>query len=72
MSLPTWTGKDSPPNDEGFYWCYMKTNKQLEQGMKHYSKILGFNDQEVTHWMPLPEAPKTANNGNSTARGKEL
>lgn len=53
------------PAEGGRYWCYVEEQNSL--GKSHYQWNCSWNDNEwsddaltgtVTHWMPLPAAPK--------------
>ena len=58
---------DRLPDESGRYWCYVA--EQSDLGLGHYqwnyaySKIDGWERTDggtITHWMPLPDPPKTA------------
>lgn len=51
------------PEESGWYLANIITPFDLEfSSISHYSKGYGWdNPDTVTHWMPLPEAPKNKN-----------
>ena len=50
--------KDRLPKRNGRYLTHCLIEGQSLVCILYYSKIGGFNEGTVTHWMPLPEAPK--------------
>lgn len=56
--MSEWISVESPPEEEGPYWCYDPTRKHIQQSVFFYSPEHGFNNGDVTHWMPLPDKPK--------------
>lgn len=46
------------PERNGRYLTHCKIENQSLVCILYYCKIGGFNEGTVTHWMPLPEAPK--------------
>lgn len=50
--------EDGLPEAEGMYWCYVPTEKYINQSVYCYSPHSGFQYGAVTHWQPLPEAPQ--------------
>lgn len=64
--MPHWISvEDEPPNEKGDYWCNVRsynfddTYYQHEVWFDGESFVIdGVCTDRVTHWMPLPEAPK--------------
>lgn len=69
QSLPDtdeWISADNPPDDSHWYvLCYVKYLNSL--WTSHYMDVLSYNnwkwskdfeENNVTHWKPLPEVPK--------------
>ena len=55
----TWiSGEDRLPERNGRYLTHCDIECQSLVCILHYCKVGGFNEGTVTHWMPLPEAPK--------------
>ena len=46
------------PERNGRYLTHCKIEGQSLVCILYYCKVGGFNEGTVTHWMPLPEAPK--------------
>lgn len=46
------------PERNGRYLTHCNIEGQSLVCILYYSKVGGFNEGAVTHWMPLPEAPK--------------
>lgn len=46
------------PERNGGYLTHCKIEGQSLVCILYYCKVGGFNEGTVTHWMPLPEAPK--------------
>ena len=46
------------PERNGRYLTHCNIENQSLVCVLYYCKIGGFNEGTVTHWMPLPEAPK--------------
>lgn len=46
------------PERNGRYLTHCNIEGQSLVCVLYYNKIGGFNEGTVTHWMPLPEAPK--------------
>ena len=46
------------PERNGRYLTHCNIEGQSLVCVLYYCKIGGFNEATVTHWMPLPEAPK--------------
>lgn len=59
MSKTEWISvRDRLPERNGRYLTHCLIEGQSLVCILHYSKIGGFNEGTVSHWMPLPEAPK--------------
>ena len=63
-----WISVDDKPKESGRYWCYVAEINDL--GLSHYQWNCAYNKEDnqwssnamvktVTHWMPLPEPPKS-------------
>ena len=50
--------EDRLPERNGRYLTHCNIEGQSLVCILYYSKVGGFNEGAVTHWMPLPEAPK--------------
>ena len=50
--------KDSPPKRNGRYLTHCCVDGQSLVCILYYNKYSGFDEDTVTHWMPLPEPPK--------------
>ena len=49
--------KDEMPE---FHGCYLVTGKDIELELVYFCPDFGWRDEyEITHWMELPEPPKT-------------
>ena len=48
------------PEQSGRYLTHCNIEGQSLVCVLYYCKIGGFNEGTVTHWMPIPEAPKGA------------
>jgi len=46
--------------DWGAFWCFFASEEfgENKQGIRIFTEGSGWNDDGVTHWMPLPAAPK--------------
>jgi hypothetical protein len=62
-----WTGAKEAPDSEllehgdwGTFWCFFADEDSgvKQQGVRIFTEGSGWNDDGVTHWMPLPDAPK--------------
>jgi hypothetical protein len=62
-----WISANTPPIESGRYWCYVSEIGDL--GLSHYQWNCAYNKEDnrwssnaqskcVTHWQPLPSAPK--------------
>ena len=51
------------PERNGRYLTHCNIEGQSLVCILYYSKVGGFNEGAVTHWMPLPEAPKMKGGG---------
>ena len=53
---------DRLPERNGRYLTHCNIEGQSLVCVLYYSKVGGFNEGTVTHWMPLPEAPNMRGN----------
>lgn len=59
------------PERNGRYLTHCKIEGQSLVCILYYSKVDGFNEGTVTHWMPLPEAPKERSENDHSKDIKE-
>ena len=56
---PEWISVDERlPDRNGGYLTHCNVEGQSLVCILYFCKVGGFNEGTVTHWMPLPEAPK--------------
>lgn len=52
--------KDKMPYNSGYYLTCCNTYRAYKPNLSYYSREdKSFYDAGITHWMPLPEPPKT-------------
>lgn len=49
-----WQRKDRPPAQDGEYLTW---HKKIGHCIHGFRVGIGFGDDQVTHWMPLPSSP---------------
>ena len=58
-AIPKWISVDAPPKNMRRVFVYTWEGKMAITYYNPLSKTWDFNhDYKITHWMPLPEAPK--------------
>ena len=56
-----WTPISNCPQKKGAYWCYVDDDSLvIKYWVKMFDFDYGWNDCNVTHWMPLPTPPQGA------------
>ena len=67
---PKWIPASEPPEENGYYWCYVLTSAIGDKATYEQMKLFWEDDvwlyrhnsyrmcRNVTHWMPLPTPPK--------------
>ena len=56
-----WKPVSDPPKKNGRYWVYGVVGGQPLVCVLYFTVRDGFGDDDITHWMPLPEPPKGSN-----------
>lgn len=54
-----WRPVSDPPKKNGRYWVYGVVGGQPLVCVLYFTVRDGFGDDDITHWMPLPEPPQT-------------
>lgn len=70
VTVQEWIPVSEPPEENGYYWCYVLTSCVCDKKVYEQIPLYWENDvwlyrhnsyrmcKNVTHWMPLPQPPK--------------